>query len=222
MDERKIKAVIKESFQQFLKPMEDNMTKKIQGLEDAMQFMSDSFEEQKTRFESVLEELKILKHENQEMKKRLQIIESKLDDIEVREKENNIIVAGVPKQVNKSPIQIMNKILRAMEVMIEERDIKECFRMKNQDDGPILVKFSNVQLKKDVLKRIKQLKGITLNKCKLEGTERKIYLNEDLPLNKRLLFKKGYKAADCTNGIIYLKKTEKDVPIRIRGENDLP
>ncbi|XP_072375742.1 uncharacterized protein [Diabrotica undecimpunctata] len=157
-------------------------------------------------------------------------MESKLDDIEVREKENNIIVAGVPKQVNKSPIQIINKILRAMEVKIEEKDIKECFRIKNQDDGPILVKFSNVQLKKDILKTIKQIKRITLNKCKLEGTERKIYLNEDLPLNKRLLFKKvraikrdkGYKAAYCTNGIIYLKKTEKDVPIRIRGENNLP
>ncbi|XP_072400320.1 uncharacterized protein [Diabrotica undecimpunctata] len=195
-----------------------------------MQFMSDSFEEQKTRFESVLEELKILKHENQKMKKRLQIMESKMDDIEVREKENNIIVSGIPKQVNKSSIQIMNKILRAMEVKIDEKDIKECFRMKNQDNGRILVKFSNVQLKKDVLKTIKLLKGITLNKCKLEGTERKIYLNEDLPLNKRLLFKKvreirrdkGYKAVYCTNGIIYLKKTEKDVPIRIRGENDLP
>lgn len=81
--------------------------------------------------------------------------------------------------------------------------------MRNQEDGPNCVKFSNVQIKKDILKTIKKLKGITLHKYRLEGTDRNINLNEDLPDNEQRIFEKvreiendrGSKAAYCTNGI---------------------
>ena len=79
--------------------------------------------------------------------------------------------------------------------------------MGDKEKGHILVKFENVQLKK-ILKKIKKLKGTTISKCGLEGVDNKILFNEDLPVNKRLLFREvkdfkkrhRYKATLCVNG----------------------
>lgn len=229
MDEKKLKCIIRESFKQHLTPVEQKIDRKFEDLEKSVQYMSDSFEDQKTKFEYILKEVKSLRQENEALKQRLQFLEAKFDEIEVKEKARNIIVAGVPKQTEGDAGTIITKVLGAMKVQINGAEIENCFRMGRGDDGPILVKFKSVETKKGILKTIKQLKGITIKECGLEGKDRKIYLNEDLPLNKRNLFRrvreikkeKGYKAALCVNGVIYLKKGEQDLAVKIRNENDL-
>lgn len=189
------------------------MEKKFDDYEKSVQFMSDSFEEQKNKFESILEVVKQLRKENEELKERLDVVETKLDSIEVKEKEKNLLVVGVPKQRELDTGKTVIQILEAMNLQLSNNDIEESFRLK-QDDGPILVKFNNIHSKKEVLRKIKQLKGITTRKCGLDNNDRKIYFNEDLPINIRLLFKrarevkksKGYRAAYCSNGVVYLKK----------------
>lgn len=142
--------------------------------------MSDSFDEQKTTFENVLQEMKLLKQENIMVKQRLQLLETKLDEYEQKEKANNIVVVGIPPQSDTSPTNIITKITTAMQVPINEGDIQECFRLNKKEDGPILVKLTNYNKKKEILSKVRQLKGITVKKCNLQGNERKIYLNEDL------------------------------------------
>lgn len=230
MDEKTLRNIIKESFQQFLNPVEKKIDKKLQELEKSVQFMSTSFEEQKLKFEEVLEELKIVKKENQDLKQRLQKMESKVDDMELKEKQNNIVVVGVPKQRNADTKIIMDKILTSMGLEEHKNKVQESFRIKNVEDGPILVKFSSVDIKKEVIRKVKQLRGLKLNTCGLSGEDRNIYLNEDLTIAKSSLFKKvreiklakGYKAAFIANGIIYLKKNDRDPGIKIRSEDDLP
>lgn len=191
--------------------------------------MSNSFDEQKTKFDNLLTEIKALRNENKDLKYHIQTLEAKLDDMETKEKACNIIVSGVPKQTDPNPRNIMSKIAKTIKVQMDSNDILECFRLQSRDDGPILVKFGKVQVKKDLLKAIKQEKGTSIKKCGLEGVDRKIYLNEDLPYSKRVLFKKardvkrdkGYKAAFCVNGIVYIKKSDQDNPVRIKTEGDL-
>lgn len=42
----------------------------------------------------------------------------------------------------------------------------------------------NKQAKKDVLKTIKEMKGISTNKCGLDGDDRKFYFNTDMSVTK--------------------------------------
>lgn len=233
IDEKKLKAIIKETFQQNLGPVDikmDKMNKKLTDLENSMQFMSNSFDEQKTSLDKALQELKELKKENIELRQRIGKMEARLDEIETKEKECNIIVAGIPKQTEPCLRKIVSKIITSMQVQIRDQSILECFRFGEKEEGPILVKLENVQLKKEVLKKIKTMKGTTIAKCGLEGQDNNIYINEDLPVNRRLLFKEvrdfkkkhGYRAAFCVNGTIFLKKSDQDAAIKIRSTEDLP
>lgn len=229
MDEKKMKCIIDQSLKQMFKPLENKLEKKFEDLEKSMNFISTCFEEQKAQVQEALQEVRELRRENNTLKLKVQQLEVKMDNIESKEKANNMVIVGVPKQANMNEKQITHKILNSMNVQIHEDDMLEGFRLTKQEDGPILVKFKNVHVKSEALRRIKQLKGTTVNRCGLEGRDRKIYLNDDLTIRKRELFKlvrdtkhkKGYKAAFCSNGIIYLKKSEQDPPIRIQSEADL-
>ena len=121
-------------------------------------------------------------------------------------------------------------IMDAMELPSIKKEMAECKRIGKKEDGPILVKWSNVHTKREVLRKIRQIKGITLKQCNLEGTrDKKIYFNEDLPMHRRELYKKvrdirkekKYKAAFCVNGVIYLKENDQEEPIKIRQECDV-
>nr|CAI5834633.1 unnamed protein product [Callosobruchus analis] len=210
MDEKMLRTIIQEYFKQH----ENRMITKFGEIERSVQFMSDSFEEQKTKFEAIMEETKTLRVENNKLKERIRSLETRFDDLEVEKRANNILIDGVPKQAEQNIASTVNKILGAIKL---QATVTECFRLGKNENGPILVKFDNKESKKEVLRKIKDLKGITVKKCKLEGADRKIYFNEDLPVNKRALFKKvrdvkkqnNYKAAYCKNGVIYLKKMTK-------------
>ncbi|CAH1962596.1 unnamed protein product [Acanthoscelides obtectus] len=152
--------------------------------------------------ESVLLENKTLKKETADLKKRLQMLEGRVEAFENKERTKNLIVAGVPKQTNLDIKGSIMKIFTAMQIQTTNM-VMESFRLDKNGEGPILLKMQSEQAKRDVIKRIKDLKGMSTRQCGLEGSDRKIYFNEDLPMSKRVLFKmarelkkqKGYKAA---------------------------
>lgn len=195
MDEGKLKNIIKQSFQQFLTPVETKMDKKFDNLEQSVQFVSDSFEELKRKFEAVLGETKELRKENNMLRDRIKVLELISDEQEVKERSNNIIIGGVPKQPEENTANIIESILSALNVQTNNNNqCMESFRMGKSENGPILAKFSNQQIKKTILKKIRERKGLKLSECELRSKQsdknKKIYLNEDLPVNKRNLFKK--------------------------------
>lgn len=79
------------------------------------------------------------------------------------------------------------------------------------------------------MRKIKELKGITVTECGLEGTNRKIYQNDDLTTLKRKLFKKakdiqkekGYTSVYTLNGKIYVRKKVGDTAIKISSDESL-
>lgn len=230
MDERRLREIIKDSFKHYLKPVEEKMDKKLNEIGVSIQFMSDAFDDQKKVFESILAENKELRKENEDLKQRIVSIENKLESMEVAEKAKNMIIMGVPKQSNIDATSIVKRIINTLGMQGEDKAIVESFRLGKEGEGPILVKMQNEQAKKDIIKRIKEVKGITTKQCKFnDAEEKKIYINEDMPMCKRILFKKtretkktkGYKAAFYLNGTIFLKKNDSDQAIKVRSEQDL-
>lgn len=232
MDENKIKTIIKQAFNQYLPPFESKMEKKFNDLERCVQFMSDSFDDLKKKFDDVISQTKELRKENIMLKEKVQALEIKFDELEVKERADNIIIGGVPKQPEENTGTVVHKILTAMDIQGHIKCV-ESFRLGQGGNGPILAKFSDREMKKCIVNEIRRRKGLKLGECDLvyRPTERnnKIYLNDDLPINKRNLFKKvrdfrkekNFKSAFCTNGVIYLKKNDKDPAIKIRSEGDL-
>lgn len=192
--------------------------------------MSNAFDEQKLALEKAMGEMKVIRKENESLKQQLQLLEAKFEDVEMKERTNNVIVTGVPPQTNPNTGRIMTKILTKMGLEEHENNILESFRLTKDQQAPILVKLKSAGMKKEIIRKIRQLKGIKVKACGLDGTDGQIYLNEDLPINKRNLFKRvrdfrrenNYKSAFCTNGVIYLKKNDHEPGVRIRSEKDLP
>lgn len=191
--------------------------------------MSDSFEDQKKSYEKALEEIKSLKNENTYLKNKVLLLETKFDTWEQKEKANNLIIVGIPKQTESNTTKITKRIFESMQIVISEGDIKESYRINKQEDSMILVKFEKNGKKREIFRRVKEMKGLTVKKCGLEGKDQKIYLNDDMTTIKRKLFQrardlqreKGYKAAYTRNGSVFVKKKEGDVPIKIISEEDL-
>ena len=100
MDEGKLKRMIDDAFKLYLGPFEKKIKKSFGELENAVQYMSDSFEEQKTKFEEIMKEVTTLRTENEALKMRVHRLEARMDDIDIKERATNLIIDGVPKQAN--------------------------------------------------------------------------------------------------------------------------
>lgn len=229
MDEGKIKTIIKQSFQQFFSPVEKKMDQKLSNLEQSVQFMSNAFEQQKKAYEDALGEIKILRKDNAQLKQRVELLENTLDRIEQHERDKNLIIVGVPKQNEPNLQKITRKICKAMDVTLDDQDIRECYQLEKGDSGRILVKFENHAKRKQIMERVRQMRGITVKGCNLEGQDRKLYLNDDMTVYKRQLFQKARelksrfncRAVYTSNGNIFLKKSDGDRPVKIKTEQDL-
>lgn len=228
MDE-KIKTTIQETINQLLRPFKKAMEKEMTEIKTSVQYMSDSFEEQKCSFDKILEEFRALRRENTVLKERMRGLEARIMDLEQNEKARNIVVMGVPKQNNLDCDRIVKQICKGLNVPLADADIEETYTLSKQESGPILVKFKNLRKKQEVIRRVKQLKGLTVEGCGLEGGKGKIFLNDDLTTQKRLLFKKArdakklgkFKIVYCLDGKIFAKKVGEDRPIQIGSEGDL-
>ncbi|KAG5887465.1 hypothetical protein JTB14_017321 [Gonioctena quinquepunctata] len=75
---------------------------------------------------------------------------------EQKEKEGNVILAGIPKQEDEPKI-IADKVFKAMKVEVKESDIQDIYRLTKRGDGPILIKLRNKEL------RLKLQENIRMN-----------------------------------------------------------
>lgn len=229
VDEVKLIHIVKQLLSEALKPFEEKILRDIEDLKKSVQFMSDSFEDQKKVSENLFEEVKLYRDENRILKKRLEILEQKANNQEQIERQRNIIVSGVPIQENEDTKEVVCKVFGTMTLNIPMNKITDCFRVKQKREGPIVVKFLEESLKLQVFKKVKELKGIKVGECGLNGKNGNIFFNEDLTIANQRLFKStrdfrkenNFAAAFCRNGKIYLRKTFKDQSIRIRSEQDL-
>ena len=229
ISENKLKTIIKDLLGEFLNPIKKSLEVEMKELKESVQFMSNSFDDHKTKIEKVMKELKQIKRKNMDLKTKLNELEKKINNQEQKEKQNNMIIVGVPKQNEKDPKKTVKKIIRAMKIEVADEDVKEVFRIGKKEDAPILIKLSKQEMKTEILKTIKKIKGIKTNKCGLEGRNNNLFFNEDLTNYNQNLFKTArefkkthkLKSVYTMYGKIYLRKNDTDAPVRISSKDDL-
>lgn len=228
MDEKKLKIIIRETLKEMLNPFKKTITDEIQQLRVSVQYMSDAFDDYKVKFETISDEMKAIRRENEMLKEKTGTLEMKVNNMEQIEKQNNIVMSGIPEQ-SEEVNTIMKKVMKALKVEIEEGDIVDCFKIGKTGRSPILVKLRNSETKTKIFKAVKRTKGIKVNEYGLAGTNNNIYFNDDLTHQNQILLKKArifgknkkYKNIFCSRGKIYVVKTDNDPPIRIYSEEDL-
>ncbi|CAH0547036.1 unnamed protein product [Brassicogethes aeneus] len=186
--ENNIAKLLEIQFAKFKEDMERTYRNEISEVKKSIGFMSDCFEQQKEELKKTLKALKNVQEENNTIKNKMSELENRINNKEQLERENNLIISGVPKQ-NETTTTIVEKIMNTLKLQ-NSQSILETRRISKKDDSPILVKFAEKNKKVEVFKNRKEIKSVKCSDCQLEGNSQ-IYFNDDLIPNIQTLFQKA-------------------------------
>ncbi|KAJ8718543.1 hypothetical protein PYW08_002780 [Mythimna loreyi] len=207
---------------------------KTQNIEisKAMDFMSEKYEEFKTKLEKS-------ERQRTEHLATIKALESRVEQLERNARTTCIEIRNVPKnnQENKvNLIEMVKNIGTAIKTDITESDIKDIFRYysKSSSKMPIIVEFTTVLKKEAVLHSIKKFKSdsktiLSTTHANIEGPKEAIYVSESLTAQSKRIFamarkfasEHNYKFCWTKHGTVYLRKVEGTKPIRLYSEEDL-
>lgn len=196
---------------------------KLDGLQDAMNFMSKQFDDilkgisdNKKKLDSVEKENKVLKREIVELKKSLKV----LNDNRVK---NDCIVSGVETVVNMNATDTMLSVMKDVGVDLTLSDIDDAYFLKNKNNSnkqSMVVKFSTHKTKQKVI--------MAKHKLKENSNTKSVYVNEYLSketltlLNHaRALKSIGYRQVYANGGRVYVKRSELSKPKVIRDSEEV-
>ena len=159
------------------------------------------------------------KHNNLEMKwdEKYSSLELKCDDLEQESRLTSVIILNewVEQPTESTATMAKQYIQEALHIDVHDNDILKCFRIgrKNRTDRiksprPILVKFSSISLKTEVLLARRRLRKFVSDRY-----TRPVFINEDLTATRQKIYskcrllKKSGKIKDCwtQNGRIFAK-----------------
>ena len=119
------------------------------------------------------------------------LIESSHDALEQYGRRNNLVISGIPDSVQDSDLEsTVISILSDIDVNVESREVKDCHRIGESNNGSkkTIIRFVNWKYWKKVLLNRKQLERIDLKKHQfVRGT--RIFINKNLTVkNEHLAF----------------------------------
>ncbi|KAJ2942453.1 hypothetical protein O0L34_g16058 [Tuta absoluta] len=151
---------------------------------------------------------------------------------------NEIEIAGIPEKQNESLYHLVSLTATKAGMELQEEDIDWIIRAgpkrtpsegQNNFSRPIVVRFVRRLKRDELLKAGKARKNITTKGFSEAMDEKKIYINERLTRDTRLLFRDarsrnaaaGYKFCWVQNGNVYLRRREGSPAIRIQSKAEL-
>lgn len=154
------------------KNMED-MMEKLQKLEklDKLDSMEQKLEDIDKRYN---QEMETVKAELASQKKIIEKLDSQL-------RKKNIIIVGM-EVVNERNLEnmVIKLVTSKLQIDLDESDIDECRKINKDSKGPILISLTSTKKKNEIMKAKGKLK---------EFKTEKIYINNDLSVEKRKLLK---------------------------------
>lgn len=216
-----------------IKDQLEALCKKVNRMDDkviAQGKMMEKIEEIRQSNRSIEEGLNELKAENKQLKTRIAKIEKGAEIQAMKERRNQVEIAGVPVKVNEKPEELILNLAREAKVEVQKKDIESCYRIKSREgrDGPIIIKFKESRKRDTVMKELKNRRP-TLEMINMEPTQRKIYINESLTPNaKSILYRakiaareKGWNRVWTYAGTVYLKIEREGTQIKIESLEEM-
>lgn len=207
-------------------------------IEKHMKFYAEKLDESLKKiqdFEVIIASLKNVEKENEFLKKEIDCLTYKVNDIEQNDLKINVEIRGAPFLEDVSDDNILQAVAQEISCPIEKKDIEFCYRVGKKSDNNGIVKHSSIVVKfKDFEK--KQEFKIAANKLKektkmvkIKNNNFKVFVNDHLtPLNKILLNEakifskeKNFKFTWVKNCNIYIKKETDSDAICVRKICDI-
>lgn len=211
--------------------MLDILMKKLDALEDSVTFNSNTMDDLQKTIQSILKENKQLKKEQDQLKHQIKQLQDNLEKLKTTQpldsyREKNILIMGI--RAEDSEIGELRKVFKGIEVEVDENDFKIRRLPSKNPSKPILVSFSTKEKRTEVLQKRKgkgALNSVTLG---LNGSQRNIYVNEDLPQETRHIFNKarelkthGFKFVWCKENQVFCRKNETSKIIKITSRDQV-
>lgn len=211
------------------------LKEKLQDIKTSQQFLSDSFEDLRQQLASLREKIDQCGKANKNSEDtalNLVQIESRMNVLEQRALENNLIISNLPERVDENVVDVVKKTVAHHGLMLSDTDIVACNRMPTTNKRgikPILVKFSDHTSKRKVMNAINgnmsqaRVSTATLNRGP------KVYANQHLTKRNQSLLnavkeykmRRGFNNVWFYKGAAYLKRTTTSAPWRIENIQDL-
>lgn len=218
----------------------DSLTSAIQVVINQNQDIQKSVDIITNQHEDMLMKICSLEKENNEYKKRVLILEHKIELLEKHTCNSSIEIRNVPKQANENKQLLANLVKNigtalGSQSTIVDSEIRDIYRSKTET---IVVEFSSATRKESFVSDYKMLNKSSREKkgqhfstaqINVPGPPRPIYISEFLTVKARRAFyvarenvkNKKLVATWTAFGKVYVKKTEGAEPLRIQGEEDL-
>lgn len=207
------------------------MNKKFSELVKSITFNGEMMEDLQRTVKMVLEENKQLRKEQTDLKnkinnmeKEITVLKKKIMKEENQERRKNVIITGIKS--NKDLEINVKKIISKLKVPAVNFNMV-VLPSKVPDKEVIIVKFENEDQRNQMIENRKK-QPLTTKDCGVNELDTKIYINEDLSRNTRLLFNKarelkkiGYKYVWCKHDQVYARLKEGAAAIKITSMEQL-
>jgi hypothetical protein len=207
-----------------------DLKKENKELKDSITFLSAKYDVCLSKLEDITNDNKLNKKENISLKTTSTEQESTINKILQQEMLNDLEIHGIPETKDEDLHEIFKKTCLGLNMTNVDSDktisnIYRSGRIKENKLRPIVIKTNNPDLKKEMLKKIKEKKGMTLKCIDIEQVGF-VYINEHLTdLNKKLLFlarklrrEKHVAFAWTKDCKIFVRKTDSSKIINIKKE----
>lgn len=213
----------------------NKLEEKMEELISSVTFMGLQFDDFNKKLDATLLEMNHLRTENAHIKNvntrltnEILEIKQKIEKIEQTNMGIGIEITGVPKTDNENCITKVKEIAKKLNIAI---NVTEASRINQTENKPplIIAKLETTEMRKKLISASKSQK---LNANMLSSNwkiENKIYINERLTKEKRILHSKtraagkdhNYKFVWISNGDILIRKNENSKITRIRSTDDI-
>jgi hypothetical protein len=134
--------------------------------------------------------------ENNQLKKRVQELEGRNDDIEQYSRVNSLEIHGIPLDKNENVLTVVKQVGKALDLEITDAMVDACHRLGRGADPAsppgIIVKFVR-RMDKEELLRIRRVKRTLSTRHMGMAMDNPVYINESLTKRRRLLYNSARK-----------------------------
>ena len=243
ISERVLEAIGQELPSMFTRILHQELTtikSDLRGLQDSVQFLSDSHDAFRTSVDCLLKDNAQLKKENQELKTTVSNLSERLNNMEQHLRENNLELHGVPEFQNENLLNLLSQCSKVVGLQQGVNDIVHCTRVaklnkENKSPRTIIVRFRGVRCRDEFYSAVYRYNKANPNDklntslLGIAGDKKPVYVSEHLsPINKALHAATRQKAKDVgysfvwvRNGRIYVRKEPGSAYIHIKNNDSL-
>lgn len=166
-----------------------NIEKKLDELKETVEFYSAQYQTLIEFKETAEKKMKALDQKNSYLEKCNKALEERIIDLEQEKKEKNVEIVGLEKKQGENTMEIAKEI--AKKLNLDPQDIKCAKRVGREKAGdakpqPIVVRLKCRTSRENWL--LARKTRVTNNTVYGNGSDKPVYINEDLPKFKRQLF----------------------------------